>query len=492
MKLSVVWRSAFFLFISVILINLASYLRAAITGSIKVDQNYPEGTGMLMIVCLYFISLGMAGFGYYKVVLRKKGWDLTPGQTRTLALTAAVLSFFMLPMISNDIFGVIAYADLALKGISPYIDGSLLVRSDFYGYVGDVWKDAPCVYGPFNLLITMSAVFPAQGNLFWSLFLYKLLILGFSVAFIFFICRYIEHFGGHQRYNIAALLVFCPILWLHGSGHAHNDIVAAALVAAAVYYLKTEKYLSSCVLLTLAVLSKTISVILFAFYFIWLAYRHRGAVKKLALLYTASLLIIITVSFAAYYPFWQGSQTVTGPLHFLADKNPTRSPVEILSAGFAYIEGGYSSLETMAEKGPEGWWKSTEERQRFWAKKFQPAFQIFGLLLAFLMLIKLRQINGLRYGRILEIFGAITIIAICFYSQVSYPWYLLMALPLFMETSNRAWISWWIAISVWSNTENIVHVIGPGRWITPFVAPFSVFTIVALYFWKFRERFLWK
>jgi len=146
----------------------------------------------------------------------------------------------------------------------------------------------------------------------------------------------------------------------------------------------------------------------------------------------------------------------------------------------------------MAEKGTEGWWQSTEEKRQVWAKRFQPAFQVFGLLMALFMLLRFRYMAGMSDERMMEIFGAITIIAICFYSQVSYPWYLLMALPLFVGTSNPAWISWWIVISIWSNTENIVHVIGPGRWITPFASPFFVFTIVLLYFWKFRERFLGK
>ncbi len=479
-------RGAFFLLIPVLLMDAASFLRAGLTGSVKVSQNYPTGWGMLLIVLMYFLSLGMAGIGYYKVVFRKEGWDLSLRQTRNLAVAAALLSFFMLPLVSNDIFGMISYGDVAVKGISPYADGSVLREARFHSYVGDAWKSAPCVYGPVNLVLAMAAVYPASADLLACITLYKLLLLAFSIIFILFVCRYIEEFGGRQECNIAALLVFSPILWLHGSGHAHNDIVAGALVAAAVYSLRKGWFLPAATLLTLGALAKTIPVILLVMYFMYLVQRHRAALGRMLALGSASMAVIVILTVGAYYPFWEGLPTVTTPLRFLADKKPARTPVEVLSVAFAYAERGPAALSGMVSKGLEQW-RSTEDRRMVWAKRLIPLFRAFALVMALLLLARLRGKGDFKDH--LDVFASITLVVMCFYSQVCYPGYLMMALPLFLETGNKGWIAWLVVFSVWGNTLNVVNVCGRASWLSPLVSPFFVVTIVSLYFWRFRERF---
>lgn len=472
------WKAPFFLIFSAILMNAASYLRIAFTGFVKVDENYPSGWEMATVVTVFLIALAIGGYGYYQTVLRKTGWDLDLAKTKSLAFTVAFISLFMLPMISNDIFSVLSYGDIAAKGMNPFIDGSYLQLSKFFDLVGTEWHEAPCVYGPVNLLLAMAAVYAAKGNLFMCIILYKLIILAFSLIFILFVCRYLAEFGESRDFNLTALIVLSPVFWLQGTGQAHNDIVAAALIAGAIYYMKGAKFVPAAAFITAAILAKMLSLIILAFYFLFLFWHHRNNIKRIAVLTFVSIVVIGVLSFDAYYPFWRGSETLTAPMKFIAEKKPSKSHIEILSEIYVFAKNSISTVTMNPDIDRKAAWKV-----------ITPIFQILSLLLSALLLLKLRKANK-EYGDFLQTFAAISVIAATFFSPVFQPWYLLMALPLFVEMKNKDWVVWVAVFTVWCNAENVMHLIDRGSTLYFILPPFFVITTVFLFFWKFKNRFI--
>src|SRR5688572_12780845 len=94
----------FFLFItSALLLSLSSLLKFLSTSSLMVDANpvYHKGI-MLLIIGMFFISVALSSYAYWKVVFRKPGFDLTPRQTKRLAQIVIVIASLMLPLLSND------------------------------------------------------------------------------------------------------------------------------------------------------------------------------------------------------------------------------------------------------------------------------------------------------------------------------------------------------------------------------------------------------
>ena len=60
----------------------------------------------------------------------------------------------MVPFLSGDLFSALAYAELVVKSsVDPFtLPAPGLAASSFLPYLSPRWREAPCVYGPLQLL----------------------------------------------------------------------------------------------------------------------------------------------------------------------------------------------------------------------------------------------------------------------------------------------------------------------------------------------------
>ncbi|MGL1475121.1 hypothetical protein ACSTJF_00480, partial [Vibrio parahaemolyticus] len=92
----------------------------------------------------------------------------------------AFLFSLMLPMLSNDLYSLLAYGDASNRGADVYTMTDMLHISPYYDYVSELWKTAPCVYGPVVLLQVKLATW-IGGNLYGTIIIYKLIALIWAI-----------------------------------------------------------------------------------------------------------------------------------------------------------------------------------------------------------------------------------------------------------------------------------------------------------------------
>lgn len=149
----------------------------------------------------------------------------------TVAIVLANLAFTLGPtLVSTDVFGYIAYARLeVLHGLSPY--GAAPIAAPHDAILPFVyWKHAASPYGPlFTFGSAPLALVPPAA----ALWIYKALAGIASVALALLVAR-IAAARGLNPPRAAIFVGLNPVLLVYAVSGAHNDLLAAALVLAAV------------------------------------------------------------------------------------------------------------------------------------------------------------------------------------------------------------------------------------------------------------------
>src|SRR5580704_16280210 len=121
------------------------------TGSLKVDESYPARPVGYVLLGALIVGWGLAVSGWHGMLARP------PARPRRTAYLALGVAAFMLPMLSNDVFSVLSYGDVAAGGHDVYTTTSWLPQGLFYPYLGAHWTRTVCVYGPTTLLASLPA-----------------------------------------------------------------------------------------------------------------------------------------------------------------------------------------------------------------------------------------------------------------------------------------------------------------------------------------------
>lgn len=474
-------RSLTFFVLPVVCIVLSSFLRPLTTGSIKVDENYLAGLPLAIAILLFVASLALFTIGYFRVVMRTPGFDLSARQTVVLARILIVVSFFMLPMLSNDIFSLIAYGDTALRGNDPFTDPLALQRSSFFPFVGSAWATAPFAYGPLSLYLSMFSVY-VGANIIGSLMVYKLIIALFCLLFVEAVSRIPG--AANDRYNLLALVTCAPVLWLQCAGQSHNDVAAAALLAVGILFLLRHHPVAGLLFAVLAGAFKysaflALPAVIAA---IWVA--DRPLRERVRTLLASAIVTLATLSLL-FLSIGSDSRAILFQTEFLSSKKPSKSVVdtvtEVIIVSSAIWERG---LPASGERNDV--YQTLEERKTAIWRVAIPLMYLFSAILAFLILRRTRRDPGAFFATTAKIAAII----ICFASPVFQPWYFAAFLPLFAFLKDRGWIAWSAIILCYGNLMNIMHVIDrESAWYLA-VPPFFVITTGILFFSYFRQRFL--
>lgn len=182
-----------------------------------------------------YLMLWVATLLYAVIVLSRRG----PSKRVLLASLALSITVFTLaaPLLSQDVMSYISYARMwALHGFNPYIDAPSLFTGDAaYAYVG--WKSAVSAYGPLFTAISYPLGLMGVATALWTLKVVTAFFLAITLAIIWSTAKRI----GLDPQRSVALVGLNPIVLVHGVAAAHNDVLVALFITAAVAYVAASK-----------------------------------------------------------------------------------------------------------------------------------------------------------------------------------------------------------------------------------------------------------
>ncbi len=316
------------------------WARFLATGIWSPDYGLLPLPGQLAAVLAFVVLIGVAAHAYR---------ELLRAATRSRALTGAWLVSALLlssvaaltpPLLSNDLFSILNYADLWLhQQVNPLTTpATALPAAPFSVWVSPAWRDAPCVYGPLQVLWSAPAVAGAaasgsaidavSGAVVAAPLGRSLLVAGLTsllagsllLGVLFLHCR------SRARNAVPgfALVAFCPLFWIEGTGQGHNDLLVALGVALFLYLATRGRTALASLALGAAAAAKLSALLLAGGFLAFLLARavreRRGWPPFLvATAVLAATLIVI------YLPFWDGAATLTRPLAYLAHRHPSNT-----------------------------------------------------------------------------------------------------------------------------------------------------------------------
>lgn len=227
--------------------------------------------------------------------------------TTILALAGSgVLNIMIYPVVAIDVFVYLIELKLAyFYRQNPYV---VTVAPAF---LGDPWAryaiflQSPLIYGPAWLLgASWPVVLAGFDNLLRALLAYKL----FSFAVVALCGLIIAAYYEDRRRGWAAAVAFVlnPLVLFEAVANAHNDIMMAALLLAAVLALKKGSRFAGA-LLVLSALVKFFTVLLAPMLLVE-AVRQKWGTWKLV----SAALLSVAAGVAAIVPFWADGQFVAG------------------------------------------------------------------------------------------------------------------------------------------------------------------------------------
>lgn len=450
------------------LVTAASWGRWAATGSLKVDESYPsEAVGTLLF--------GVLVAGWALLVLGWRGMlSRPPPDARRLAFTGLAVAALMLPMISNDIFSVLAYGDLAARGRDVYTTSAALPDSRWFAWIGEHWNEKVCVYGPTTLTLVLPSAL-SGGNPWLALALLR-------VAWLLPLALVMElTFRRVRRPFFHAMVWLNPLFLVEGPGQLHADVLGLAAVACGVALGLAGRARTSAALFAFAVLGKVSFAFTGAWF--WLHGARTGRERLVRIPVIVGSLLTLGVLFFA--PYWRGTATITEPLRALSGMNPGGSITEVVGTIVNVLRGGgiphadapVHDAVALERSANAGTWLVVSLVMRLVAL-------VVGVRALREMLREPHDDDRIALGT-----GAIVIAAITLASHRFQAWYLMAALPFFGLRCTDAWRRWWVAVVAVSVTTEFVYVLPRTALILPAWVAVTTAATVILFVTSFRARY---
>ncbi len=453
------------LLVSAGLITIISYLHFALTGTFALDALFFPLPIAEVIGVLFAAAVALSFYGYRNAILLAETKDLSVTQTVRLAKWLGVISFFALPLLSNDIFIYLSCGEAPLRGINPYLDHTFLRETTYHSFIPAIWADGPyCKYGPAAISIAQFAAFIGGGTPLAGIFAWKVLAMAAFLLFCDAATLLLRRFGTENG-PAAPLILLCPILWTQGPGQGHNDLFALLFLTAALLALAHHRFLLAVLLLTLALQVKFYTLpLVILFLLVW--WRQAPHTLKETALFGAAIFGAALLSVLLHSPYWRGWETVTalyGPL-FLEE--PMNNAVYLIPYGLATLVPAAEPLRPILENG------------------------IRIALIALVGAASLWQIYRLmRAGdRPYLVFLRIMTLVICFTALRFHGWYLIAILPLFAEGVPAVWLRWGTLVFPLTLFFDIHNFLPRDAVVLILLLPTAVVLVNLLFFFRIIER----
>ena len=458
--------------LGIAIVTACSWVRCLATGSPKVDENYPS------LAAGTVIFLGLVA-GWTSLVW---GWQRLlahpppPAVARRLAFVGVLLALPMLPMLSNDVYGLLLYGSVAAHGHDVFTTGEWLPGSAFFAWVGERWGAQVFIYGPTTLVAALPAGV-AGPNAWLALFVLRFTWLVPLVAAMEISFRRMP-----DRPLFHAMVWLNPLFVVQGLGQLHADVLGLAALATGIALQVRGRRWGGWCLGAIAVFCKY--TFLFTTPWFWL-FGAEGTRQRAARVFAMGA-VIVGVGVLLYAPFWSGPATLTTPLRTLDSSLPGGSITEVAGHLVHVLRGGAVPPATLPPR-------VAVEMER--AAK-GPTWLVVSLILRFVFAgVALRQLQGMlrRRSRDDELAlgtGTLVVAGLTLASQRFHSWYLLTAAPFFGFRCEGPWRLWWVLAVGLSVATEFIHVLPRSAALLPIWSVLTNGGVVAVFLWSFRERFL--
>lgn len=444
-----------------LLVMIVSWIHFFSTGSLQVDFN-PIQPLHLRILCFCSIVVSYIIF-YYSIyqLLIKDSFQVKSLRQITYLLIG--ISFFTLPLFSNDFFSLLTYSESFLNGYDIYSNFNAHNQSSFASFINPNYAQINCKYGPINVLLMAVPLLIGGKNLLVVFWLSKLVFLVFTILYAEISLRLISE---SKMKHLS--LIFIPVWFIQGLGQFHNDIIGVSLVVLGYYLLMKDKLVWSIVMFTLAALSKFTFLIFMGLPILFFLERKETfKFKEIVKLGIEKLIIIVLLGVVFYFPFLQNIEQVIAPLRAMNEGIPSSTFADLT----AYIMSFFNH-------DLKGNFAIT-----------MPVFRYIGIglfiLVAYRYMFNHRKVHSHKVI-ILSLFSILILV----YSHRFLPWYL-MVVPLFVDLFDRKdWLKWLFWISFWSMFQDFAIMLDTNNIYGQFVMAIGVVFTVLLFFYKIRSRLI--
>ncbi len=210
-----------------------------------------------VLIALGFVAMMAAGIAFL-LVLYACERGLIPVRTvitLTIAYTAAV---FLLPLLlSRDVFSYTYYGRLVTQyHRNPYVTTPAdIPTSDVARYLWPGWRDTPSVYGPVFVWLA-AAITGMIHSLPETLFAFRAVALGATLGAVWFVYRLMQRVRPSKTAYAVAFIGLNPVVLFHTAGGGHVDALVMLSIAAAIYFVATDRPYPATAMLTFGALVK--------------------------------------------------------------------------------------------------------------------------------------------------------------------------------------------------------------------------------------------
>lgn len=461
--------------------TVLSFSKLFFTNSIRVDFN-PLAFPYDWVICIaYAVILLVFGASYWRLYKDKSLDSLSFKKIQLLAFVQLFVASFSMPLLSNDVFVYLAHGELSNRGYDVY-SVDVLKNSIWYNYIGD-WKDAPCVYGPINLLIAKAAAFFSFGSIWLAIFVYKLIHLLFG-CFLIFSAGLIS-----KKSSDIILISFSPALWLHNISQIHNDLTGCILITGAVICLLRKKWLLAFFLVGLSVASKISYGIYVPFITLLCFFSGEKLTLKNSATTALGIVLIIGTIFISYAIFWRSAESVNVPMKYVSIQPASKTFAEITSVAITeyYRNDEYHSKLL---KTKEGLAEFQEFKNQIWTV-VRKAFNYLGVVIVFIttLIFIIKTRFKLSQPILVEYFIKISFVFYFIFLHVFNAWYMVAFIPLLLLLNNMVgYKKYFIVITAYSGLHMILQNVGTMSLLFEFMHIITGINLI-LFLFVFRRRF---
>lgn len=215
----------------------------------------PFSTAILTLLLIYL-------FGFYlrtlKLIVEKK---LTVEHLKWLVAVTSVF-LFAYPEFSHDLFNYMFDARVVTEyHLDPHFFKALDFPLDPWVRFMR-WTHRYYPYGPGWLILTLIPSYLGMGKFVLTMFLFKLMFLGFYLGNLWLIWQIGGIWGKEKRIFATVFYALNPLVLIESLVSPHNEVMMLSGVLVAVYFLQTQKNFLSAVSLTGSIAVKFVSAIL--------------------------------------------------------------------------------------------------------------------------------------------------------------------------------------------------------------------------------------
>ena len=467
--------------LSAFIIVAASWYRVYIAGTLQVDGHGLSGIPVYIVFISFILALTVYSVSLYRLWIESV---LSTSEIKVLSYIFAGLFSFMLPMLSNDIFSLLTYGDAANRGIDVYTDTHSYSVSPYFEFVSNLWRTAPCVYGPVCLSMSRIAAFIGQGHLLLALLAYKVIALLWLALFIEVMYRIGNALG--RSSSSLLFIILNPLVMMQGLAQLHCDGIAIALSGCMIYFFLTKKWYWAFVFAGLAIASKISFVLMLPFLVVGLFIEKSTWLSFLSRTFVGVVIAVITVV-AIYAPYYTSLQTIQTPFKFVFNQDPAKSIAEVIGDIVYFAPSVISGKENQELHSNLHVRPSTSAKQLEAWLLVKKTSQGFALLMS--AIVFLRFWLGERDIRHwMKVFTRLLLLFLLFYSHVFYAWYLLMVIPFLWYEDDLRFIQWLFVLTCFCNVHDILCAVQRGTPVYFLVLPLTFLSIVS-FVWRFDRVF---